>query len=277
MSQKKTSFPFIKMHGAGNDFVFLTPALLKRTMTKSLATLLLDRHFGVGGDQLLYLKKASGKYKYILDIYNSDGSKAEMCGNGVRAVAFYLNRFENVKNNFFLLTKAGPIGIGFKGPKIEVDMGKPILEGSKIPTKAKGPVQNFSLKVEGKNFLIHGVSMGNPHCIIYVDDVLNFPVKKWGPLIENHPFFPNRVNVEFVQVLSKNHVRARVWERGAGETLACGTGACAILVASHRAKKTGSDVKIDLPGGTLSARLGENEHVYLSGPAHVSYRGQFFI
>ncbi len=261
--------PFIKMHGAGNDFVFLNKEKTKVAVTPTLARRFLDRHFGVGGDQLLVLNGLK------LDIYNSDGSMAEMCGNGVRAVATHLVQNKGLKKDFIIQTKAGPIGIGIKKSGVEVDMGRPILEGSKIPVRAKGPIVNRSLRVGSKTFNIHGVSMGNPHCVIYVKDVNNFPVKEIGPLIENHTFFPNRVNVEFVQVLSSSHVRARVWERGAGETLACGTGACAIGVASARYGKTGRNVKIDLPGGRLQVRWAENDHVFLTGPAEVSFQGEF--
>jgi diaminopimelate epimerase len=272
---KKKTLHFVKMQGAGNDFVFLTPSMAGRPMTATLARLLLDRHFGIGGDQLLFLKKSGAKL--VLDIYNSDGSKAEMCGNGVRAVAYYLHRTKGVKKDFVLHTGAGPIGIGFKKDAIDVDMGAPILEGTKIPVGVSGEIINRPLMVEGRTFKIHCVSMGNPHCIVFVDDVENYPVKEYGPLIENHPFFPRRVNVEFVQVLNKGHVRARVWERGAGETLACGTGACAIAVASARIGKTDRAVKVDLPGGQLRVRWDTNNHVFLSGPAAVSYTGTFFI
>ncbi len=264
------------MNGAGNDFVFLTRDNFTSAVSPKLARRLLDRHFGIGGDQLLILD-ARNKKKPSLLIYNSDGSQAEMCGNGVRAVAFYLNRFKGFKNNFVLTTKAGPIGIGYNDGKIEVDMGMPILDGERIPTQAKGPVTNFPLKVNREVFKIYSASMGNPHCVIYVNDVDKYPVKTVGSLIEKHPFFPKRVNVEFVQVLSRGHVKARVWERGAGETLACGTGACAIGVLSSWVGKTGRNVKVDLPGGRLGVRWGDDQHVYLTGPAEVSFQGQFLL
>jgi diaminopimelate epimerase len=199
-------------------------------MTVRVVQKLMDRHFGIGGDQLLLLEKAGPRPK--LKIFNSDGSQAEMCGNGVRAVAYYLTKHKGMKKDFIIDTKAGPIGIGLKGGRILVDMGQPILEGKKIPVKASGEIVNRPLKVAGKTFKIHAVSMGNPHCVIYVDNVEKFPVREIGPMIETHPFFPKRVNVEFVQRISRSRVKARVWERGAGETLACGTGACAIGVAA---------------------------------------------
>jgi diaminopimelate epimerase len=257
--------PFIKMHGAGNDFVFLSREKTKVPVTPALAEKLLDRHFGIGGDQLLVLDGEKTKTP-SLKIFNSDGSQAEMCGNGVRAVGFYLKTKRGVKKSFVLKTKAGPIGIGLSNGAVDVDMGPP-----------RSAVVIRAITVGGKKFQLHCVSMGNPHAVVYVKDVKNFPVTTIGPLIENHPYFPKRVNVEFVQVLSSSHVRARVWERGAGETLACGTGACAIAVASARFGKTGRSIKIDLPGGQLRVRWEKNNHVYLSGPAEVTYEGEFYV
>jgi len=274
---KTRRIPFIKMHGAGNDFVFLTREQTDIPVTKELARRILDRHFGVGGDQLLVLKPGTSATNPSLKIYNSDGSSAEMCGNGVRAVAYYLSQFKGIDKSFIIETDAGPIGIGLEGGRIEVDMGRPILEGSKIPVSAKGPIANRPLKVVGKIFRIHGVSMGNPHSVIFMKGIDKFPIEKWGPLIEHHPFFPRRVNVEFVEVLSKDHVKARVWERGAGVTLACGTGACAIAVASARAGLTGRQVRIDLPGGRLEVRWDGDDHVYLSGPAEVVFEGMYLV
>lgn len=278
--KKNKAIHFFKMHGAGNDFVFLTPEMAGRPITSALAKRLLDRHFGIGADQLLVLKTLSGPPSYQLDFFNADGSMAEMCGNGTRAVAHFLREFKNVKRNFAIKTRRGLVGIryGSRGD-IEVDMGKPILDGPKIPVKAQGEIVNHRLKVGKEAYLIHAVSMGNPHCVIFVHDVKRFAVTTVGPLIERHSFFPNRVNVEFVQRISSTHVKARVWERGAGETLACGTGACAIVVAGVRGKKTSPSLIIDLPGGRLKARWDqrENGHVFLSGPAEVTYEGRFYV
>lgn len=263
------------MHGAGNDFVFLTRESTRAAMTPALVRKMMDRHFGIGGDQLLLLERAGKRPK--LRIFNSDGSQAEMCGNGVRAVAFYLTRHMGVRKDFIMDTKAGPIGIGIRNGRILVDMGKPVLEGTRIPVKASGEIVNRPLKVGGKTFRIHAVSMGNPHCVIYVNDVETFPVREIGPMIETHPFFPKRVNVEFVQVLSRDRVKARVWERGAGETLACGTGACAIAVASIRSRRTGRKVKVDLPGGRLEVEWGDDNRLRMTGPAEVTYSGEFYV
>ncbi len=268
--------PFIKMHGAGNDFVFLDKKTFGGTLNAKTVRRLMDRHFGIGGDQLLFLN-AKNKKRPSLLIYNSDGSQAEMCGNGVRAVGAYLNRFRGFKENFILQTKAGPIGILYSGRDVEVDMGKPIFEGEKIPVKAKGPVTSFPFHVGGERFEINCVSMGNPHCVIFVKDVKRFPVEKFGPMIETHPFFPKRVNVEFVQILSRGRVRARVWERGAGETLACGTGACAVGVIGAWTGKTSRNIKVILPGGQLGVRWADDQHVFLTGPAEVTYEGEFLI
>jgi diaminopimelate epimerase len=268
--------PFIKMHGAGNDFVFITRDNFKAPMTPKLAERLLDRHFGIGGDQLLLLSSAKKGQTPSLLFYNADGSKAEMCGNGTRAVAAYLRDEKGFRSDFSIKTETRLIGIKVAGKKIEVDMGEPILDGRKIPVDADGEIQARALKVGTHEFDIHGVSMGNPHCVIFVDDVDTFPVRDIGPQIETHPFFPKRVNVEFVQVLSRARVKARIWERGAGETLACGTGACAVAVASARAGRTERNIKIEVPGGELGARWDSNNHVHLTGPTASTYRGEFF-
>ena len=272
---KKISF--VKMHGAGNDFVFLTRENFKSAVTPQLAQRLLDRHFGIGGDQLLLLTPGKKGVTPKLEFYNSDGSTAEMCGNGTRAAAAYLVQKKGLHKNFHIQTQTRLIGIGVSKSSIEVDMGEPIFEGRKIPVKAKGPIVNRVLNVSGKKFYIHSLSMGNPHCVIFVDDVEDYAVQKWGPLIENHPFFSRRVNVEFVEIKNRSHVKARVWERGAGETLACGTGACAIGVAAARFGKTTRQIKIDLPGGQLGVRWGEDNHVYLTGPTETTYTGHFFL
>jgi diaminopimelate epimerase len=269
--------PFIKMHGAGNDFVFLTRDNFKAPMTPKLAERLLDRHFGIGGDQLLLLSDAKKGQTPSLVFYNSDGSQAEMCGNGTRAVAAYLRDEKGFRHDFQIKTQTRSIGIGVKGKNLEVDMGEPVLDGRKIPVDADSDIRGLPFSVAGRSFEIYGVSMGNPHCVIFVDDVAAFPVGEIGPQIETHPFFPKRVNVEFVQVMSRSRVRARVWERGAGETLACGTGACAIAVASVRAGCTNRTIAVDLPGGKLGARWAENNHVYLTGPTETTFKGEFLL
>lgn len=271
------SFPFIKLHGAGNDFVFIMRKDLPVPLSKSLVKKVMDRHFGIGADQLMLLESFDVNGKNPLRIYNSDGSEAEMCGNGVRAVAYYLIQSKKIKKNFILTPKRGTIGIECENGKILVDMGEPILEGRKIPVNKSGPIMGHSLKMKNHTLSIHAVSMGNPHAVIFVENLERTPVQEWGPLIENHSFFPHRVNVEFVQVVSTSKVIARVWERGAGETLACGTGACAILVAGARAGKLSRKAQIQLPGGSLGVEWKSNNHVFLTGPTEVSFEGKFLL
>lgn len=275
--EKTRRIPFMKMHGAGNDFVFLTREETDVVITKKLATQLLDRHFGIGGDQLLVLEPGTSVSLPELKFYNADGSTAEMCGNGARAVGFYLRQFKGFRQDFDMKTKSKTIKVHFEGNTIEINMGRPILEGPKIPTRGKGEIINHPLKVGGKTYKIHAVSMGNPHCVIYVNNVKKFPVCQVGPLIEHHPFFPKRVNVEFVEVLKPGQVRVRVWERGAGETLACGSGACAVAVAGNRIKKTSPKINMDFPGGRLRARILGSGEVFLTGPAAVTYSGTFLV
>ena len=270
---------FIKMHGAGNDFVFVDATRRPGAVGAREARLLLDRHFGIGGDQLLVLRSAKAGKPCGLAIYNPDGSQAEMCGNGVRAVGHYLTRFKGVKRDFQIDTEKGRrIGIQVKpGGRIDVDMGEPIFEGREIPVAVAGEIVGRPLEAGGRTFAIHALSMGNPHCVIFVDDVDAVPLEEIGPPIENHSFFPRRVNVEFVQVLSRQRLKARVWERGAGVTLACGTGACAAAVAAARAGLADRALTIDLPGGRLSTRWGSDNHVHLSGPAVVTFEGTFYL
>jgi diaminopimelate epimerase len=280
----KKTLPFYKMHGAGNDFVFVSDDMTKTKITSVLAKKLLDRHFGVGGDQLLYVRKnANGASKdarasearYTLDIWNADGSRAEMCGNGARAVAYYLRDRKGERGSFKMMTGAGLIGVGQKAGRIEIDMGEPILDGKKIPTGARGEIIDFPLQVGDRSFRIHAVSMGNPHAVVFMKNLDAFALHSYGPQMERHPFFPRRVNAHFVEVLSRKRLKARVWERGAGQTLACGTGACAIAVAAARAGLAEREVDVDLPGGRLHVRWGADNHVYLSGPAETVYKGEF--
>jgi diaminopimelate epimerase len=275
--KKKKMLPFIKMEGAGNDFVFISRSESDVSITKQLAQLLLNRHYGIGGDQLLVINTTAPKKEYDLAFFNSDGSMAEMCGNGVRSAAHYLKEYKGAGKSILIHTKAGPIQVEFKGSEIDVDMGQPILEGTKIPVKAKGPIVDHPFRIADQIFRIHAISMGNPHCVIFVQNLEAFPVHHYGPMIENHPFFPKRVNVEFVEILNNAHVKARVWERGAGETLACGSGACAIAVAGARFGLTSRKIKIDLPGGRLGVRWAADNHVFLTGPARVCYQGVFLV
>lgn len=264
---------FTKMHGLGNDFIVLD--LRKRAVSNLAAIIkrLSDRRFGVGFDQALILK-ASRKADFRMDIYNPDGARVEMCGNGIRCLARYVwDRGLSKKGALDIETLAGIIRPEKKGRLIRVDMREPILEAGLIPARAKGIIINKPLKAGGKTFNITCVSMGNPHCVIFVDDVLRFPVVKFGPLIETNPFFPKKANVEFVQVLNRKTLRMRVWERGAGETLACGTGASASVVAAHLNNLSDKKAQVLLAGGALSIEWAGDNHVYMTGPAEEVFTG----
>jgi len=275
MSVRK--IPFWKMNGAGNDFVLLDRSETKIRVTPTVAKTLLHRQFGAGGDQLVVLNPGRSGQNPKLEFFNMDGSKAEMCGNGTRATAFYLREFKGVRKDFEFETASRNVGVRFDGKKIIVDMGFPIWPGPRIPVKSKGEVLDFPFKVDGQKFQISCVSMGNPHCVIYVKDVVKFPVKEWGPLIEHHPFFPRRVNVEFVQIVNPRSVKVRVWERGSGETLACGSGACAVGAVGDRLNKTAPALRQQWPGGVLETRISSEGRVTLTGPAEVTYRGSFLV
>ncbi len=219
---------FTKMHGAGNDFVFLD--CLKKNIENldSIAKQLCDRRFGIGADQLLTIHP-SKVADFRMEIYNADGSKVEMCGNGIRCFAKYVyDHGISKKRELEVETLAGIIRPRIVGEMVEVDMGEPILEGRKIPVGAEGRIINYPLTVDGATYEVTCVSMGNPHCVVYLDDIDSLNLAKIGPKFEHHPFFPKRVNTEFIKILNPAEVRMRVWERGAGETWACGTGASAV-------------------------------------------------
>ena len=273
-----TPLPFVKMQGSGNDFVLLDGFRRRVRLTASEARRLADRHFGVGADQILILEK-SRRADFRLRILNADGSEAEMCGNGIRCAALYASKTRRVKKNEMSVeTKAGVLrpvllGRGPEGALVRVDMGEPILEAADIPTRSaqrRVIETDFQwLAGDGKpeTAKITCVSMGNPHCVIFVDDLASVPVEAWGPVLEKDPFFPKRTNVEFVQVDSPDRGRVRVWERGAGATLACGTGACAAGVAGVLTGRFRRKAALALPGGTLTVEWAPDNHVFMTGPA----------
>ncbi|MBI5140761.1 MAG: diaminopimelate epimerase [Nitrospirae bacterium] len=271
---------FTKMHGTGNDFILIdcrpdeTAALFNHPAdAERIARTLCERRFGVGADQMLLLYD-SPRADFRMVILNADGSEVEMCGNGIRCFAKYLwERGMSSKETLDIETGAGIIRPRMDGDLVRVDMGEPILDGPRIPVNIEGHVTDHPIESVDKKFNMTCVSMGNPHAVIFVDDVDNFPVEKYGPPIENSPLFPRRTNVEFVQVLSGREIKMRVWERGSGETLACGTGACAAAVASHINKFTGRDVKVRLRGGELHIRWDGNNRVFMSGPAVEVFQG----
>jgi diaminopimelate epimerase len=268
---------FVKMHGIGNDFIVIDcrdKALARQLTTVSkLSRKLCDRRFGIGADQILLLHN-SDKADFRMSIFNADGSEVEMCGNGIRCFAKYIwDRKLSRKKLLDVETPAGIIRPERAGDMVKVDMGIPMLEGRQIPVRLDGLIREFPLKILDKRFKITCVSMGNPHAVIFIDDVAGFNVAKYGPVIENHELFPKRVNVEFIQIISPGIVRMRVWERGSGETLACGTGAAAAAVAANMTGRTRKSVKVRLRGGDLMIDLEKNGHVYMTGPAVEVFEG----
>ncbi|MBI4666345.1 MAG: diaminopimelate epimerase [Nitrospinae bacterium] len=274
-------FEFTKMHGLGNDFVMIDLRKRKMPGLAKKAKLICDRRFGVGCDQLITIEP-SKKADYKMRIFNADGSEVEMCGNGIRCFAKYLwDRKDpkiRKKKSLAVETLAGIIRPEMVGDRlVRVDMGEPILDGPAIPTRFEGQVVDRPFTAGGRDYRITTVSMGNPHCVIFTDSVDNVALEQEGPVLENHPDFPKRINVEFVEVVGKDHVKVRVWERGSGVTLACGTGACAVGVASALNGKTGRKVKVDLPGGQLKIEWGKDNRVLMTGPATEVFRGKMGV
>ncbi len=277
MSQK---ILFTKMQGAGNDFVVIDALQEPFALKKEQIRRLCDRHFGVGADQLLVIAPSTSKVADIkMLIFNADGDEVEMCGNGIRCVADYAYRnFIVSKKEMTVETLAGVMKPVIADKGVCVDMGEPILDAKKIPTRFKGEGVHHRLDVDVASFDVITVSMGNPHCVIFErkGEVLDLP--KWGPLIERHSKFPNRTNVEFVQVESPGKIICRVWERGSGQTLACGTGACASVVAGVLAGKTSRKVQVQLLGGSLDVEWDEKtNHVFMTGPSVEVFRGEIEI
>jgi len=274
---------FIKMHGLGNDFILIDCIKQSRLKTlskikwRSLSNKLCNRRFGIGADQILLLHSSTTS-DFRMRIFNADGSEVEMCGNGIRCLARYIwdNNLSD-KDVLRIETLSGIIRPQRVKNLIKVDMGEPILEGSRIPVQMNGRIMDYPLKVDDRTFFINCVSMGNPHAVIVVDDVDTFPVSYYGPIIESHPFFPKKTNVEFIQILNIGEIKMRVWERGSGETLACGTGASAACVASNIKGLTRRDVTIHLKGGDMVINWHEDNHVYMTGPAAKVFEGTIEI
>ena len=275
-------FSFTKWQGTGNDFVMIDCLKEPEADYVSAAVELCDRHYGIGADGIL-LVLPSDKADIRMQIINADGSEAEMCGNGIRCFASYVYEKGYVK--FEELTVE--TGAGILVPKImekhgaeamvKVDMGEPILEGEKIPVAGYGMNRIVAepITVKDKEFKMTCVSMGNPHCVIFVDDAENFPIHEYGPLVERHEKFPKRVNAEFIQVIDRKHLRMRVWERGAAVTLACGTGACATTTAAILNDFTDRNIEIQLDGGKLNIEWADNNHLYMTGPALQVFAGTY--
>ena len=270
--------PFSKMHGLGNDFVVIDAVSRPLGLSADQVRLLADRRFGIGCDQLLLVEPsriADADLRY--HIYNADGSEAEMCGNGARAFArFVRDRGLNEGDELRLDTDAGVVVTRLESDgEVTVNMGPPVLEPAVIPFEAAARADAYELEVDGDVHEIGAVSMGNPHAVLRVDALDSAPIETLGPRIERHPRFPNRVNVGFMEVISSREVRLTVWERGAGKTLACGTGACAAVVSGRLRGWLDEEVAVHLPGGRLVISWrGDDEPVWMRGPAVQVFEGE---
>ncbi|WP_010269811.1 diaminopimelate epimerase [Paenibacillus senegalensis] len=272
---------FTKMHGLGNDFIVVSGERELPDNVSELAISLCNRYFGIGADGLVYILP-SERADVRMRIINSDGSEAEQCGNAIRCVAKYAYDHQLAAKTEMTVETLGAgvqkvqlqVADG-KVQAVRVDMGEPILQGTQVPTTIDADiVVNHPVEVNGRTFHFTAVSMGNPHCVIYVDDAVQFDLDTWGPLLEKHPLFPNKINVEFVTVKSRDYADMRVWERGAGPTLACGTGACATLVSSVLNGLTDRQATVSLKGGDLFIEWSEEDnHVYMTGPAEEVFTG----
>ncbi|NLD49704.1 MAG: diaminopimelate epimerase [Clostridiaceae bacterium] len=272
---------FTKMHGLGNDYIYVNCFKEVVDNPSEVAITVSDRHFGIGGDGLVLIMP-SDIADFRMRMFNADGSEAEMCGNAVRCVGKYVYDNGLTKKNIVSVETLSGIKVldmfikDNKVDLIRVDMGEPVLDPAKIPVKcSKNIFKSEPVEVDGKVFKVTCVSMGNPHAVAYVDNVKDFPLNETGPEMETHRLFPNRINAEFVEVLDRNTLKMRVWERGAGETLACGTGACAVLVASVLNGISERKSTIKLLGGDLDIEWSEKDnHVYMTGPATKVFDGE---
>lgn len=274
---------FTKMHGLGNDYVYINCTAKGGQVIKDesdLARFVSDRHFGIGSDGLILICD-SQVADFKMRMFNYDGSEAEMCGNGIRCVGkFVYDKGLTDKETITVETLAGikVLNLNIVNAKVEsvcVDMGVPILEPKKIPVNFEGDVvDNLLLNVDDNEFKFSCVSMGNPHAITVVEDLNDFEVEKYGEVLECNEHFPNKSNIEFIELIDRNNIKMRVWERGAGETLACGTGACASVVSCVLNGYTDRIVKVELLGGKLFIEWSENDnHVYMTGPATTVFDG----
>lgn len=280
---------FTKMHGLGNDYVYVNCFEEKIGNPPAVARYVSDRHFGIGSDGLIMINP-SEVADFEMEMYNADGSRGEMCGNGIRCVAKYVYDYGLTdKTNISVETLGGIKHLDLtvedgKVVLVRVDMGKPELKPEKIPIlmegydETAGQVVDAPIMVDKKEYRMTGVSMGNPHTIVYVDDVQGLDIEKIGPKFENHERFPQRINTEFARVIDRQTVEMRVWERGSGETLACGTGACAVAVSSILNGYTDNQVVVKLLGGDLNIEWDrEADRVYMTGPATVVFDGEIDI
>ncbi len=279
------TFRFTKMHGAGNDYIYVDCTEKMLTDINETARKVSDRHFGIGSDGLVLICK-SDKADFRMDMYNSDGSQAEMCGNATRCVGKYVHdKGLTDKTTITLETLAGikilELNLGDDGTvkTVRVNMGAPELVPKNIPIDSeKDRFIMEPVEVCGKEYKVTGVSMGNPHAVTYIDDTDSLEIEKIGPEFETHKLFPKKINTEFAQIVDRNTIKMRVWERGAGETLACGTGACATLVASTLNGFVDGEADLVLLGGTLHIKWDKDDNnVYMTGPAEFVFDGEITI
>lgn len=275
---------FTKMHGIGNDYVYVNCFKEKIDNPSEVSRLVSDRHFGIGSDGLILIKPSEAA-DFTMDMYNSDGSRGEMCGNGIRCVAKYVYDYGLTdKTDISIETLAGIKQLKLtvldgRVKLVKVNMGSPELKPEHIPVALEGDsVIARPVSINGTEYKITCVSMGNPHAVVFIDDVKNLEIEKLGPAFENHESFPNRINTEFVKVLDKKTLEMRVWERGSAETLACGTGACAAAVAAILNGYTEDEVTIRLLGGDLKIFWDRKENnIYMTGTAEVVFEGEIIL
>ena len=276
---------FFKMQGLGNDYVYIDCINGKEPIDiKNLTRKLSNRHFGVGSDGLILLCK-SKVADLKMRMFNSDGSEAQMCGNGIRCVAKLAYELGLICEEITTIETLSGIKtlklniVKGKVKTVEVDMGAPILEATKIPVSSSAKIEDkkvkAEVKVKNRKIELTCVSMGNPHAVTFVNDIKNFKVAEYGPILENADIFPEKANIEFVEVVDKNNIKMRVWERGSGETLACGTGACSSVVASSLNGYTERKVNVQLLGGNLEIKWKPNNHVHMTGPAVTVFKGEW--
>lgn len=276
---------FFKMQGLGNDYVYIDCINGKEPIDiKNLTRNLSNRHFGVGSDGLILLCK-SKVADLKMRMFNSDGSEAQMCGNGIRCVAKLAYELGLICEEITTIETLSGIKtlklniVKGKVKTVEVDMGAPILEATKIPVSSSAKIEDkkvkAEVKVKNRKIELTCVSMGNPHAVTFVNDIKNFKVAEYGPILENADIFPEKANIEFVEVVDKNNIKMRVWERGSGETLACGTGACSSVVASSLNGYTDRKVNVQLLGGNLEIEWKPNNHVHMTGPAVTVFKGEW--
>lgn len=277
---------FTKMHGCGNDYVYINgftqhvPQEQKAEFVRRIS----DRHFGIGSDGAIFINPAK-EADFEMEMYNADGSRSEMCGNGMRCVGKYVYDYGLTNQKEFSVVSAGKIKYlvltveDGKAVQIRVNMGNPILTPAEIPVVAEGEsVIDEAITVLDKEYKMTCVSMGNPHAVVFVDDVMEFPLNEVGPYFENHERFPNRTNTEFVQVVDRSHIRMRVYERGTGETLACGTGCCASAVACILNGLTDTEVDVEVLGGVVHVEWNRDENlIYMTGPGETVFDGEIEI